>query len=189
MLCFGSVRPATAQESQIVTWSSTQPALTLAAKGHIPGICISANDAPVVGIAANALAGDIQSVTKLPVGAVQTEGCTGSPVILIGTLGHSPLIDNLRATGKLDTSAIEHKWESYLLAIVRNPLKDVPEALVIVGSDRRGTAYGVFELSREIGVSPWTWWADVPTVPHNAIAAMGRSGAGSRHRQRWPSYV
>ena len=160
---------ATAQDSRIVTWSSAKSTLTLASPGHIPGICVSGVDAPVVGIAANALAGDIRSVTKLPVGAAQTKDCTGSPVILIGTLNHSPLIDNLRAAGKLDTSAIEHKWESYVLTIVHHPMKDVPEALVIAGSDRRGTAYGVFELSREIGVSPWAWWADVPTPTHNAI--------------------
>jgi hypothetical protein len=107
--------------------------------------------------------------TNLAVGAVQTEGCAGSSVVLIGTLGHSPLIDSLRTAGKLDTSTIEHKWESYVLTIVHHPMKDVPEALVIAGSDRRGTAYGVFELSREIGVSPWTWWADVPMTHHNAI--------------------
>jgi hypothetical protein len=163
------VCPLAAQNARIVTWSRTQSALTLAASGHIPGICVSASDAPVVGIAANALAEDMRSVTKIPVAAVQTVGCTGSPVVLIGTLGHSALIDNLRTSGKLDTSAIEHKWESYVLTVVRNPLKGVPQALVIAGSDRRGTAYGVFELSREMGVSPWAWWADVPTATHHAI--------------------
>jgi hypothetical protein len=169
LLASSFVCAAAAQDSKIVTWSAAQSALTLADTGHTPGICISAGDAPVVGIAANALAGDLRSVTKLPVGPVQTEACAGSPVILIGTLDHSSLIDSLRRSGKLDTSAIEHQWESYVLTLVRNPMKGVPQALVIAGSDRRGTAYGVFELSREIGVSPWSWWADVPTMQQSAI--------------------
>ena len=62
--------------------------------------------------------------------------------------------------------------------MVRNPFPGVHQALVITGSDRRGTAYGVFELSRAIGVSPWYWWADVPVKhadalylpPHNFVS-------------------
>src|SRR5579863_1789251 len=54
------------------------------------------------------------------------------------------------------------KWESYVLKTVSNPVAGIDKALIIAGSDRRGTAYGVFELSRQMGVSPWYWWADVP---------------------------
>ncbi len=54
------------------------------------------------------------------------------------------------------------QWEAFCLQTVARPAAGVQNALVIVGSDRRGTAYGVFELSEQLGVSPWYWWADVP---------------------------
>ena len=74
--------------------------------------------------------------------------------MLIGTLGQSPLIDRLVTDGRLEARQIRGKWESFLITTVDG-------SLVIAGSDRRGTAYGVFELSQAIGVSPWYWWADV----------------------------
>ncbi|MEI9806933.1 MAG: glycosyl hydrolase 115 family protein [Bacteroidota bacterium] len=52
--------------------------------------------------------------------------------------------------------------EGYLIQAVANPFKGIDNALIIAGSDRRGAAYGVAEISQQIGVSPWYWWADVP---------------------------
>jgi hypothetical protein len=66
------------------------------------------------------------------------------------------------AARKLDVGDLKGAWESFVIAVVDRPTPDVPRALVIVGSDRRGAAYGVYELSQAIGVSPWRWWADVP---------------------------
>jgi Glycosyl hydrolase family 115/Gylcosyl hydrolase family 115 C-terminal domain len=81
--------------------------------------------------------------------------------VLIGTIGRSTLIDGLIRAGKLEVKSIAGKWESFVLATVADPLPGVRMGLVIAGSDRRGTAYGVFDLSEAIGVSPWVWWADV----------------------------
>src|ERR1051326_4832968 len=50
-----------------------------------------------------------------------------------------------------------------------NPLPGIDRALVIAGSDKRGTIYGVYDLSEQIGVSPWYWWADVPVTPHSDL--------------------
>lgn len=75
--------------------------------------------------------------------------------IIIGTIGHSPLIDQLIAEGKLDVSAVEGQWESFLI-------QTVDEHLIVAGSDKRGTIYGIYDISEKIGVSPWYWWADVP---------------------------
>lgn len=74
---------------------------------------------------------------------------------MVGTLGSSKLIDQLVDAGKLDVSAINGKWEAYII-------QTVDGNLVIAGSDRRGTIYGVYDVSENIGVSPWYWWADVP---------------------------
>ncbi|MBL7743546.1 MAG: glycosyl hydrolase 115 family protein [Chitinophagaceae bacterium] len=74
--------------------------------------------------------------------------------IVAGTIGHSRLIDELIKSNKLNVSSIARKWESFIIQTIGNKL-------VITGGDRRGTAYGIFHLSRMLGVSPWVWWADV----------------------------
>lgn len=84
-----------------------------------------------------------------------------SSAVLIGTLDKSPIVNELVQAGKLDVGALRGQWESFLIATVTDPLPGVRHGLAIVGSDRRGTAYGVYELSQAIGVSPWYWWADV----------------------------
>jgi len=66
------------------------------------------------------------------------------------------------AAGKLDVSAIKGKWEGWQVQTLRKPLPGVERALVITGSDKRGTIFGIYEMSEQIGVSPWNWWADVP---------------------------
>lgn len=75
--------------------------------------------------------------------------------IIIGTIGESEAIDALAASGKMDVSDISGKWESFRIQIV-------DDKLVIAGSDKRGTVYGMYDVSEKIGVSPWYWWADVP---------------------------
>jgi len=93
--------------------------------------------------------------------------------VIVGTIGRSKVIDQLVAAKKLDVTGVTGQWESYVLQVVENPVPGVGRALVIAGSDRRGTIYGVYELSERIGVSPWYWWADVPVVKHELISVGG----------------
>ena len=74
----------------------------------------------------------------------------------------SGLIDRLVQQGKLDVREIRGRWESSLIQVVERPWPGVDRALVIAGSDKRGTIFGIYDLSEQIGVSPWYWWADVP---------------------------
>jgi Glycosyl hydrolase family 115/Gylcosyl hydrolase family 115 C-terminal domain len=90
-------------------------------------------------------------------------------LVIIGTLGKSALIDRLIQEKKISLESIRGKWEGYQVSLVENPFDAGGTALVIAGSDRRGTAYGVFELSKQMGVSPWYWWADVPVKKKNAL--------------------
>ncbi len=85
-------------------------------------------------------------------------------LVVIGTAGHSLLINRLVKAGKINTRAIAGRWEAYQLQTIQHPFVGTDNALVITGSDRRGAAYGVLELSKQAGVSPWYWWADVPVV-------------------------
>lgn len=73
--------------------------------------------------------------------------------IIIGTLGHSGAIDTLSESNAIDTSGIKDKWESF--TIQENNGK-----IIIAGSDKRGTIYGIYDFCEKIGVSPWVWWAD-----------------------------
>jgi hypothetical protein len=129
---------------------------------HTPApIYVSPTDFKVAQIAAQCLASDIQSVTDQKPQLTSTLTNPPKTILLIGTLGKCPPIDNLVQSGKLDTTKIAGKWESFLVTTIANPLPGITSALVIAGSDRRGTAYGVFTLSAAIGVSPWVWWSDV----------------------------
>jgi hypothetical protein len=132
-------------------------------------IYLDAQDFPVVRIAVNALAADIESVTKATPRVVEGAPTAVETAVLVGTLGSSRLIESLVAAKKLDVSGLSGAWESFVVATVPNPLPGVKRGLVIAGSDRRGTAYGVFTLSEAIGVSPWHWWADVSPRRRNAL--------------------
>ncbi|MDR2145836.1 MAG: glycosyl hydrolase 115 family protein [Tannerella sp.] len=83
-------------------------------------------------------------------------------VVLIGTLGQSEFIDELVQNGKIDLKDLQGKREKFIIQVVDAPFANIRSALVIAGSDKRGTIYGIYELSAQIGVSPWYYWADVP---------------------------
>lgn len=112
---------------------------------------------------AEALANDIELVTGVkPAITSDADELSGTPVpIIAGSIGNNELIDRLIEQGKLDVSSIRDKWETYKIQVVSKPLPDVEEAVIIVGSDKRGTIYGMFRISELIGVSPWVYWADV----------------------------
>ena len=143
--------------------------LPLVAAGQATPIYFSSNDATVVGIAATALRDDVQRVSGVTPFLSSNAPAASSNAIFIGTIGKSVLIDGLIAAGKINVAAIQAQWESYMAVVVTNPVAGVSCALVIVGSDRRGTAFGVFGLSEAIGVSPWYWYGDVPVTQRTAI--------------------
>ena len=150
--------------------SNASDCVIMVGAGSTATIVIDTNDFEVVQFAASFFADDVWRVTghRPPV----TNTPAGSPqVIIAGTLGHSTIIDALANSGKLkDLDQIKGRWEATLAQVVEKPLPGVERAVVIAGSDRRGTAYGLMRLSEAIGVSPWYWWADVPPRHHNAIA-------------------
>jgi len=106
---------------------------------------------------------DLKDDFRKVTGNTPAEG-TGKQVIIIGTAGKSALIDQLIKSGKIPDQELTGKIEKYLITVVSNPADGIEKALVIAGSDKRGTIYGIYELSSQIGVSPWYYWADVPVV-------------------------
>jgi Glycosyl hydrolase family 115/Gylcosyl hydrolase family 115 C-terminal domain len=152
-------------EGRYVTTSAAGGDFVLAANGHAARLMVSDNDWPGVLRAVGDLSGDVGRVTGHNAPVVENGVPAGDEVVLIGTIGRSRLIDALVSNHKLDVSGIAGKWESAVTTVVEHPMKGVRRALVIAGADKRGTIYGIYDLSEQIGVSPWYWWADV-RVPH-----------------------
>lgn len=138
------------------------PAFTMVNDKSVASIYVDAADYKVVKHASKLLASDIERVSgKQPVLLSSLTKFSGN-LLIVGTLGKNKLIDALVASNKLKVESIQNGWERFIIQTVDKPFKGVSKALVIVGSDKRGTAYGVFTLSEAMGVSPWYYWADVP---------------------------
>jgi hypothetical protein len=119
--------------------------------------------------AAGDLQMDVARVTGFSPEISHAETNLGKNVIVIGTTGKNALIERFIREKKIDVSGIAGKWESFLIQTVPNPLPGVESALVICGSDKRGTIYGIYDLSEQMGVSPWYFWADVPPTHHDEL--------------------
>ncbi|SDD91861.1 glycosyl hydrolase 115 family protein [Pedobacter soli] len=166
-----------AQKSVLtVTETNSQLAFPVVDAGKATSIYIDGKDADVVAIAAEAFKGDINLLTGLSPEVLKNSSSLSTYPIIIGTLGQSAYIDQLVKAGKINESVLRGKWETFCISVIENPVKGVKRALVIAGSDRRGTAFGVFELSRRFGVSPLCWWADVkPARKKNLYLQAGQS--------------
>lgn len=153
----------------LVLTKNEQESFPVANASQVSSIYIDDKDDWLVNKAAMLLQKDIEMVTgKKP--AIVTELSSASKnTIIIGTMNGSSIIKKLMAQKKIDIHSIKGKWEGFQLQTVSKPLNGIEQALVIVGNDKRGTAYGVFELSKQLGVSPWYWWADVPAKKKKEI--------------------
>ena len=93
----------------------------------------------------------------------------GGAAIIFATLGKSPLTDKLISAGKFDPSLMRGKREVYQIKLIDSPFDGVSKALLVCGSDKRGTIYGMFALSEYIGVSPLHFWGDVESARRENI--------------------
>lgn len=94
---------------------------------------------------------------------------TGDGKLIVGSLDKSKLIQDLVKAKKINRADLEGKKEKYIITLVENPFGKGGEALVVAGSDKRGTIYGMYELAAQMGVSPWYYWADVPVAKQTAL--------------------
>lgn len=135
-------------------------------------IIYDANDAEVVKIASDAVADDVFKITGVKPTVKTADKNLDDFVIIVGTQGRSSLINALIKNKKIDNFPSD-TWEKFQISLVDQPVKGVKQALVIAGSDRRGTAFGIFTLSRMLGVSPLVWWADVAPKHKNNLYIVG----------------
>jgi hypothetical protein len=118
-------------------------------------------------IAAHSLSEDIFRVTGFKPLVTKNKDKVSGNVIVIGQY-QSALVQSF-LDKKNDFKSFEKQWESYGYKIILKPTSKIAKAFVIAGTDPRGMAFGVFDLSQKIGVSPWYWWADVPTAKQKEL--------------------
>ncbi|WP_238376657.1 glycosyl hydrolase 115 family protein [Luteimonas abyssi] len=138
---------------------ATSGSMPLIERGVPLPVLTDDDDFPAVRRAADDVRADLATVAD---GGPRADPAPGGMAVIAGTLGRSARIDRIVRTHGLATDDLEGRWEAYSMQVVDAPEPGIARALVIVGADRRGTVFGLYELSRRIGVSPWTWWADVP---------------------------
>ncbi|MEN2413668.1 glycosyl hydrolase 115 family protein [Flavobacterium mesophilum] len=148
---------------------ATNENFPLVSKGKTASILVSDKDYAGVLKVVGHLENDIFKVSDLHPKRIEKISEAEDFVVIIGTLGKSELIDQLAKKGKIDKNELQGKWEKFTTQIVENPFKGIKKALVIAGSDKRGTIYGIYDLSSQIGISPWYFWADVPVKKQSEL--------------------
>jgi hypothetical protein len=167
--------------SSYITFSPRHGNFPLVSGGRATPLVVSGSDYAGVRRAAADLQTDLKRATDIEP-ALVTDSVPSGDIVLIGTIGKSPLIDRLVRSRKLDVRGVAGKWETTVEQVVNNPLPGVRRAFVIAGSDQRGTIYGIYDVSKQIGVSPWHFWDDVPVPHHDAVFALP-----GRHTQGTPA--
>ncbi len=169
VLCFVFTLSNAQQKTKLISAENKAGSFCLSANGKTAPLYIQSSDYKGVIRALGDLKSDLRMVTdlqpKLCVDTIPTSEC----VVIAGTIGKNTIIDKLINEQKIEVKEIAGKWETFLIQTVDNPMPGVKQGLIIAGSDKRGTIYGIYELSSQIGVSPWYWWADVPVQHQNAL--------------------
>jgi hypothetical protein len=164
---------ATAQDPVSVTTNGVAGALALIRNNHPAAILLDRTADPAVQHVATSFAGDLRQVSgNTPTILIDPHQARG-PLVILATLHQSPILDTLISTRKISaadlTSDLENQWEAYRQIVIENPFPNVPRALLILGSDRRGVVFGTYDISGKIGVSPWHWFADVPVAHQSNV--------------------
>ena len=151
-----------------VTTHGGKSSFILIHNGHPAALLVDPSADSAVLHAADGFRDDLNRVSGHAAARLSTPASATGDIVVAGVLGQSPLIDALVASGKISATDISGQWEAYRQVVVDHPWPNVApnitKALVIIGSDRRGAVYGLYDISEKIGVSPWYWWADIPVT-------------------------
>jgi hypothetical protein len=130
----------------------------LVKEGTAAGICLPPDSEDIKGLVhvAGIFAGDVELVTGVKPRI--EEKLTDQPQVIAGTIGRSPVLQQMEKDGMLESSELKGKRESFLIQLVTY---NNTEKLVIAGTETVSTLHGIYHLSKKIGVSPWVYWADV----------------------------
>ena len=172
ILAVSFTRPSTSvteQANRLLAFGPSPHAVRLAGDGVAAPIVVDSKDYAGVSRAAADLQEDLFRTTGARPVLLTDQVPKTAYVVVAGTLGRSRLIQRLVDARRLDVSEIRNRWESTIIQVVQRPWPGVDRALVVVGSDKRGTIFGIYTISEQMGVSPWYWWADVPVRHHDQV--------------------
>ncbi|KAK5947409.1 hypothetical protein PMZ80_001559 [Knufia obscura] len=169
---FSCLGTSWAQDSAI-TFQTTSGGFLLADATSGPSIAVADNDWYGVQRAAQDLALDFGRVTGVNGTAQRVNSNSSSQyTIIAGTIGRSDVLNSLISAGQVDVTRTQGQWEAYQIQQVNI---NGSRSLVIAGADKRGTIFGIYEISQQIGVSPWWWFADISTIQQDQIYATAAS--------------
>lgn len=143
-------------QATCVEFKSSGSTFPIVSNKRATSILVSPDEWPGVQRAATDFAADIQRVTGAQpsltnVTTSLVADLKESSAIIIGTLGKSALINEVVNRTKLDVSSVNGKWESFIARQVSNPLPGVESAYVIIGADKRGTIFALYDHSEQFG--------------------------------------
>lgn len=164
LLCVEGLNAQEFGVSKFISQEKTSCSLQIIKNGQPIPVLVDTKDLKGVLRAAQSLREDFERV-----GGTISSDVASKYSIIVGTIDHSSYIDLLITQKKISKKDLLGKNEKFIIQLVSNPIPGVDTALVIAGSDKRGTIYGIYELSKQIGVSPWYYWADVPIEQHHNL--------------------
>jgi hypothetical protein len=162
LVLLSATRAFACTEPVSVCTQAAKTSFPLITAGKPAALLIEASADSAVKLASAGFANDLQRVSGQRPERPSDRGTANGDLIIAGVVGQSPVIDELARAGKIQVSDLAGEWEAYKQIVVDKPFKNVPRALVIAGSDRRGAVFGLYDLSAKIGFSPWYCFADVP---------------------------
>lgn len=149
-------------QNNYITTKKSEASFTISSNKKSAPIIYSSQDFPGVIRVVKHLQEDIYKVTGIKPEIFEDKIPDSDEIIIAGTIGKNPFIDKLVDAKIIDEKELKGKWEKFIIQTVDGNLFNVKKILIIAGSDKRGTIYGLYDLAEQIGVSPWYWWADVP---------------------------
>lgn len=161
-------------EASYLSERHSKGAMAVFGSGQIQGIYVDSQDYPLAQRAARDLRADIQKIGGPSIEVVSELSQLKDTAIIIGTLGHSRLIDDLVQRKLLKTDGIA-AWDGFLIELIEKPWPGVKQALVVIGGNKRGTSYGVYDIAQQMGVSPWYYWADVTPLKKKALFVLPKT--------------
>lgn len=157
------------QIDRLLDNSQSAGSFPLFSNGKTADLLVDANDDKTVVMVNGLFADDVERVTGHRPAEQSSVQNLSAYCVIAGSIEKNQFIQTLIQNKQIDVSAVRDKWESCLIQVVDHPFNGVKKALVIAGSDRRGTSYGLLEISKQIGVSPWYYFADVPVQQHKEL--------------------
>ncbi len=161
-------------QAQIEVTSHKGQGFSIVSEGSAATLYVSPKESETVRKVAQLFTDDIRRVTGVETAPCVSADAKGRNVIIVATIGNNKLVDKLITNRRIDAAKIRGGWEQYAISVVDNPQKGIDKALIVVGSDKRGAAYGLLSVSEKMGVSPFYWWADVPVNHSSEVWLSGK---------------